>query len=266
MAKQKRCTVKDKKGELTIETVDRTHASFKDFTPLAGEETEDADGGADGGGGAGSRLQRAGPIIKELWKPDSSLLPIFNAVHGELDKAKLFSVTECLKTLSDYVESNGLAADGDTVKLDETLTNSLYKGFGRKKGASDDDLPTTGERADMEKRLQKRLLEYHEITREGADPIRKKGHVPDVRLEENRAHGHNVTMISGLETFGWDMDDLAQHFKKRLMCTTSTAFMPGKHNKNKEVVIQGHHADPVKADLIEKYGIPQSVIKLARKG
>ena len=45
-----------------------------------------------------------------------------------------------------------------------------------------------------------------------------------------------------------------------------TAFMPGKHNKNKEVVIQGHHADPVKADLIEKYGIPQSVIKLARKG
>ena len=57
----------------------------------------------------------------------------------------------------------------------------------------------SGVRADMEKRLQKRLLEYHEITREGADPIRKKGHVPDVRLEENRAHGHNVTMISGEE-------------------------------------------------------------------
>ena len=61
------------------------------------------------------------------------------------------------------------------------------------------------------------------------------------------------------------MDDLAQHFKKKLMCNCSTAPMPGKTNKNKEVVVQGHHLDKVRTELIEKYGVPEKIISISRK-
>ena len=66
------------------------------------------------------------------------------------------------------------------------LVDGLFKGFGRKKGASDDDLPTEGTLADMKDRLGKRLLEYHRITGLG-EPITKKGHVPAVRLVSTQA-------------------------------------------------------------------------------
>ena len=35
--------------------------------------------------------------------------------------------------------------------------------------------------------------------------------------------GHNVTRVSGLETFGYDMEELKDKFKKLFMCTTSVA-------------------------------------------
>ena len=110
---------------------------------------------------------------------------------------------EAVATLRKYIESCALATqDGANITLDETLVNGLFKGFGRKKGATDEDLPTQGKEQDMVIRMKKRLLEYHRIVGLPNGPVEKKGHVPDVRLEENRAHGHNVTLISGLETFG----------------------------------------------------------------
>ena len=86
--------------------------------------------------------------------------------------------------------------------------------------------------------------------------------MPGVLVSESRSHGHNVTKLSGLETFGYDlpvrhfhihvetptkgrggcsrmrvsptaryeMGAVADFFKKKLMCTTSTAPMPGKSN------------------------------------
>lgn len=124
-------------------------------------------------------------------------------VQGDVDKSKLYTVGETAATLRQYIKSRGLASeDGATITLDDVLVNGLYKGFGRKKGTTDEDLPTEGDEADMLNRMQKRLLEYHRVVGLPSGPIEKKGHVPDVRLEENRAHGHNVTLISGLETFG----------------------------------------------------------------
>ena len=49
-------------------------------------------------------------------------------------------------------------------------------------------------------RLRKRLLEYHLIEGLGPEPLKRKGKVPDARVEENREHGHNVTKVTGLET------------------------------------------------------------------
>ena len=72
-------------------------------------------------------------------------------------------------------------------------------------------------------------------------------------------------MISGLETYGCDMDELAGVLKKKLMCTCSCTAMPGKNNKNKEVVIQGHHKDPVLADLTGRLGIPEKYISVSQK-
>ena len=34
------------------------------------------------------------------------------------------------------------------------------------------------------------------------------------------------------------MEDIAQHFKKKLMCTCSVELLPGRTQKNKEVTIQ----------------------------
>ena len=62
----------------------------------------------------------------------------------------------------------------------------------------------------------------------------------------------------------WDMDDLAQHFKKKLMCTCSTVLMPGKTNKNKEIIVQGHHLDKVRTELVEKYGVPEDLLAIRR--
>lgn len=115
----------------------------------------------------------------------------------------------------------------------------MCQGFGRKKGASDDDLPTTAPQSDLIMRLQKRLLQYHTIDGLGRDTITRKGPVPDVKIEENRAHGHNCTTISGLETYGLDVADFAAHVKKKLKCTASVAPMPGKNNPNKEISVQG---------------------------
>ena len=266
MSKKKLIVVKEKQGEPWIESVDRSHKTFKAFTPLEADGDDDDDAGGGGGGGSASKVDHI--VISEVWKPDSAVLPIFAAVHGEVDKATMYTIEEANQTLVKYVEKNSLAIGGEgggnNVKLDVTLIDGLFKGFGRKKGASDDDLPTEGDLSDMQDRMKKRLLEYHRITGLG-EPITKKGHVPSVRLEENRAHGHNVTLVSGLETYGLDMDDLAQHFKKKLMCTSSTAAMPGKNNKNKEVVIQGHHKDPVLAELTGKYGIPEKYIQVTQK-
>ena len=266
MSKKKLIVVKEKQGEPWIESVDRSHKTFQDFKPLLVEADDDtADAGGGSGGGSMSKIDHI--VISVVWKPDSAVLPIFAAVHGAFEKTTMFSIEEANETLAKYIAKNSLAIDGGTTtaRLDETLIDGLFKGFGRKKGASDDDLPTEGELTDMQDRMKKRLLEYHTITGLPGGPITKKGHVPVVRLEENRSHGHNVTMVSGLETYGLAMDDLAQNFKKKLMCTTSTAPMPGKNNKNKEVVIQGHHKDAVLAELTGLYGIPEKYINVTQK-
>jgi translation initiation factor 2D len=265
MSKKKLIVVKEKQGEPWIESVDRSHKIFKAFKPVLDENDDDAADVGGGGGGSTSKVDHI--VISEVWKPDSAVLPIFAAVHGAVDKTTMFSIEDANETLAKYIAQNSLGVDGSTttVKLDEKLVDGLFKGFGRKKGASDDDLPKEGEIKDMQDRMKKRLLEYHTITGLPGGPVTKKGHVPAVRLEENRAHGHNVTLVSGLETYGLDMDDLAQNFKKKLMCTTSTQLMPGKTNKNKEVVIQGHHKDPVLAELTGLYGIPEKYIQVTQK-
>eukprot|EP01049_Picozoa_sp_SAG25_P008316 SAG25_NODE_737_length_5642_cov_2.285225_3_plen_107_part_00 len=93
--------------------------------------------------------------------------------------------------------------------------------------------------SDLIKRLNMRLLRYHTIDGLGCDTIIRKGRVPDVKVEESRAHGHNCTTISGLETYGLDVGEFAAHVKKKLKCTASVAPMPGKNNPNKEISVQG---------------------------
>lgn len=255
MAKKKLCTVKEAKGEAVMLTVDRLHKTFKAFDPALADASEQQQGGGGGAGGAASLINL--PVVKEKWKPDSSLLPIFVRVHGEIDKGDkgLFTIEECTTTLHKYLICEGLITD-EGVSLDEILKNGLYKGFGNKGEVTE----TVGNEADMRVRMKKRLLEYHEISGLGGEPVTKKGHVPEVRVEENRGHGHNVTLVSGLETFGWVMEDIAQHFKKKLMCTCSVELLPGRTQKNKEVTIQGHHGEKVVDELVAKYGMPKQYI------
>jgi translation initiation factor 1 (eIF-1/SUI1) len=47
------------------------------------------------------------------------------------------------------------------------------------------------------------------------------------------------------DPFRAEMEAMASFFKKKLMCTTSVAAMPGKNNKYEELLIQGHHIDAV---------------------
>lgn len=251
MSKRKLCKVQDRGGEPYIVGFDKTKDEIVKFKPRKG-----------GGDDASDKKKKNGnlPVITEMWKPDAALTPLFHD-DGHTDKSTLFTVREARDVLFRYIEKHELQ-EGDAVRLNDTAACALFKGFGRKTG---DEMPTTSTREEMFVNMRKRLIPYHLIEGLGDEPIRKKGAVPDVRISEDRTHGHNVTRVSGLETFGYDMEELKDKFKKLFMCTTSVAAMPGKNNKNREVVIQGHQFDGVMDFLVNKYGIPKKYVKVSKK-
>ena len=139
--------------------------------PLASESDDDDPFDSGGAGGDLSKVDHI--VITPMWKPDSAVLPIFNDVHGEVDKATLYllrrtfmstysvtksksaSICPCFwaccvtyvlgarrygiddacATLEEYINKNALQEAPGKVKLDQVLVDGLFKGFGRKKGA-----------------------------------------------------------------------------------------------------------------------------------
>lgn len=83
-------------------------------------------------------------------------------------------------------------------------------------------------------------------------------------IAAGRAAGHNKTTVSGLETFRVDPDELARYGKKLFNCTASVAELPGKHNHDKEVTLQGHCLRELHEHLIRVYKIPKEHIEVKR--
>jgi hypothetical protein len=88
--------------------VDRRHKIFTSFEPLtaaADEAAAAAAAAAAAQSAASAKSNLKLPIIKEMWKPDSAVLPIF--LDGkQVDKSTLFTLEECEEVLAQYIESH----------------------------------------------------------------------------------------------------------------------------------------------------------------
>mmetsp|Transcript_19464 Transcript_19464/g.31514 ORF Transcript_19464/g.31514 Transcript_19464/m.31514 type:complete len:156 (+) Transcript_19464:123-590(+) len=151
--------------------------------------------------------------------------------------------------------------------LDPTLCDALFKGV-LKKG---DVYPTYLLKSDVTPAWINRFHPQTRLSRGGREFV-KKGALPHVRVESDRAGGHrHVTRCVGMETFLIDPNELAATLAVKLATACTVSEVEGAQNVGKcEVIAQGNAVEKVARILTEHYSIPARLVdskdKLKGKG
>ncbi|ORY72895.1 hypothetical protein BCR35DRAFT_307416 [Leucosporidium creatinivorum] len=258
-------TTKEVKGELLVLSVNGEHAdvqgvrSYKTMAQAATQAAaaaapEAAEGGA-GSSSAGSSSSSV--VVKELFKPSSSILPIFQAVEHTRPESDLYLPTELKSLLTTYIASQSLSHPRDQkfIKLDPLLGEILLK-----KGESVDVLT----KEDANRRLRDGCTAWWSMEKKGEEKVVKKGSPPVIKVAIKNVGKRQVTLVSGHEPWTlFTSDELAEELKHRSASSTAVQPLAGSAKKGQqpkvEIMCQGTH-DALVTKLLIARGVPKQYI------
>ncbi|TXT09017.1 hypothetical protein VHUM_02491 [Vanrija humicola] len=243
--------IKESKGEVVVTGFDPQHPAVDghvQFTTVAEDEAKMAKRAAREAAAAEAEQMS----IEELWRPAGSATAFWEACgieQGSLNRPAVIKLT-----FDDYITKHKLidGKDHRTIVLDETLASAIGgKGF-----KSGDTLV----RDEAVRRLRAGVTWAVSV-----GGVVKKGTLnPIIMSVKTRQGRKQVTLISGLESFGVDVDDFADELRR--VCAGSASVQPltGASPKLnlKEVLVQGSQIKLATEALLGR-GIPKRWIKEA---
>ncbi|KAL4422679.1 hypothetical protein ABPG75_008876 [Micractinium tetrahymenae] len=276
--KDKVITQKVVRKQDCITAVNRSHPAYTGFAgmPGAGSSSGGAaavagsssgnGGGGNGGGGKGGGTGGGSKVsITYCFRAPSSLRPVFGEA-GLRDKERLYSEEEVEAALEAYAAAQGLVGPqgpAGSIKLDRLLHGSL---FNKKEPEGEGSVVPL---AALLKRLMDRLQLHHRLVRpseQGPVEVVRKGQVKAVAISQERRHGRNITAVSHVESFALDAGEMAGVLQRKFQTSCSVSKLPGKEEKDHEIMMQGDLLKQVAAFLTEQYGIPPALMELKHKG
>lgn len=282
MRKKKIIDVVEKKGVISVKSVDRKHKLLTEFVvpsfndagappvvgaggyPAASPKAAAAPKAAAGYPSAGSsnKTGRPAPAISIKYKPSHYTEGLYKAAG--LRKDELLAWEDCCGVLDKYLKQQDLVADGEQVALDELLTNALFVVAGGKKKDAEEP-PTSASVLKMQTALKDRMQMHTVVEVEGLPAYVRKGELVKIQIATARKGAHNITRCTGLETFSVEPEVVAEALKKKLNCTTSVEKLPGNNVKDKVMQLQGHAHQEIIEYLQKEYNIDKKYIDLKLK-
>ncbi|KAI7845764.1 hypothetical protein COHA_000678 [Chlorella ohadii] len=267
--KDKVITQKVVRKQDCITAVNRSHPAYTGFAGMqaagaaAGAGTGSAAGSSSGGRSSGSGGGSGKVQITYCFRAPSSLRTVFGEA-GARDKDRLYSEAEVAEALAAYAAAQGLASsDGRTIKLDRLLAGSL---FNKKEPENEgSDVPA----AALRKRLLDKLQLHHRLVRpsqQGDVEVVRKGQVKPIVISGERRFGRNITAVSHVESFALSADEMAGVLQRKFQTSCSVSKLPGKDEKDCEIMMQGDLHKQVAAFLAEQFGIPLALMEVKSKG
>eukprot|EP01119_Soliformovum_irregulare_P024408 TRINITY_DN8748_c0_g1_i1.p1 TRINITY_DN8748_c0_g1~~TRINITY_DN8748_c0_g1_i1.p1 ORF type:complete len:408 (-),score=177.08 TRINITY_DN8748_c0_g1_i1:6-1229(-) len=226
-------------GVLQIENFDKTHQSLRGFTvpeyAVKGNSTE-----------ISSKIQ-----VYEMLKPVPPLSDLF--ISQGQDKTKLYAPAEARKVLSEYIEKQNLeiSKNSPKINLDDTLAKILRKVH---QGSEIS-------KQDFFKMILGEMQPWHVIEKGESREV-KKGNPKPIQIQTKRRQGNkHVTLISGLETFGINYEELASELRVKCASSTSVSEEHSGKNPGKVLLVQGTVIKEVSEILISEYKVPKKFIE-----
>ncbi|KAL1411375.1 hypothetical protein Q8F55_002331 [Vanrija albida] len=251
--------IKESKGEVVVTGFDPQHPAVDahvQFTTVSEEEAKTAKRAAREAAAAEAEATPVGKSgakqmsIEELWRPAGSATAFWDACG--IESASLNPPASIKRAFDEYITRNKLVDGKDhrVVTLDDTLASAI----GGKGARSGDTLV----RDEAVRRLRAGVTWAVSV-----GGVVKKGTLnPIIMSVKTRQGRKQVTLISGLESFGVDIDDFADELRR--VCAGSASVQPltGASPKLnlKEVLVQGSQIKLVTEALLGR-GIPKRWIK-----
>ncbi|CDW79297.1 eukaryotic translation initiation factor 2d-like [Stylonychia lemnae] len=192
----------------------------------------------------------------------------FNAVVmnvKEMDQTqKYFTLKDARDLISQYIKENDLEANAKKgcIKLDPILAQIIQN-----KRSIDSDSQI--KKDEIFKCIQDHLIECYSVTLCDNNEITirdrvkyHKGKIPQVKVHARRVHNKKQTLITGLELYQIDYEELCTYLQNKLACSvTHQDLEQTSKNPNQGVYIQGNHLDLVSSEILPKrYGVPAKYI------
>lgn len=120
------------------------------------------------------------------------------------------------------------------------------------------------------RRLLSKLQPWHRIQRPAGEEGRlvevlRRGAPKAIGVSAERRHGHNVTLITRVEGWGFSADELASVFARRLKTASRVSKLPGKAENDSEILLQGDLAKQAAAYFTATAGLPAEYVEVVNK-
>lgn len=208
------------KKEVILFSVNRNHPDYLSYKP----EKKKVDKAPSTNNASNEEWLQKTLQVSEIYKPSVHVNPIFASVGAET--SGLYTASEASEIVFQYSEKENLVkpSNKDTVMLDATLCDALFKGA-IKKGSA---YPTEIHKKDLGRTFIGRMQAHHCVTR-GNDTVARKGTLKPIQIMTERRQGNKkVTKLSGMESFLLDAEALASELQKKFACSTTVAELPGQ--------------------------------------
>ena len=116
-------------------------------------------------------------------------------------------------------------------------------------------------RDELLKAFLNKLSPYSAIVQPGKSPVIRSGGLPTIHIEVLSRMGNKVvTVVRGLEAYGYECKEVARDFQKRFACSASVSPVTGQPQL-REVVVQGNWADELRTHLVQSCLVPSNLVE-----
>ncbi|ORX50552.1 hypothetical protein DM01DRAFT_1096375 [Hesseltinella vesiculosa] len=258
--------VKEQRGESNVTSINWSHESFKgveryktiEIHPVETSASNNAQEEASGGSGT---VQ-----VIDYYKPhQAGTIALFEAVKRS--KNDYYNLQQVRQVVLDYIQQEKLIhpSNPKKIKIDAVLTDAIL---------NKDEYNTVDHlgRDQIIQRLVAKLQPFHNVIVPNKEGVMKKGAPKSIEIvQEVRQGRKTMTKVSGMETFGVDIDDLCKELTKLCASSATSNAIVGTSPKAPlyEVLVQGPQIKHV-SELLLRKGIPKKFImvhdKTAKKG
>ncbi|KAI8062572.1 hypothetical protein BC940DRAFT_341718 [Gongronella butleri] len=271
--------VKEQRGESNVTTVNWTHPSLQGVSPYkyiktqtpedtgannAEQHSSTANGTASSPAGtsAGAAGAAAAPIqITDMYKAhQAGTRALFDAVKK--DTGAYYTAQQVRDVALAYIQQEDLVnpSNRKMIKIDAVLTDAIL---------SKDEYQTVHQlgRDQIVQRLVAKLQPFHMVTLGNKEPLIKKGTPKPVEItQETRQGRKTMTKVTGMESFGMDIDELCKELTKLCASSATSNAIAGTSPKAPlyEVLVQGPQIKHV-SELLLRKGVPKKFIMVHDK-
>ncbi|RKP13997.1 hypothetical protein BJ684DRAFT_9268 [Piptocephalis cylindrospora] len=273
MDKEKLMRVKEVRGDLQVLSVNWKHKFITGFVPQETiESTGKTKGGSEKDGEAKSKAKeggsqasaggsnKAGQVrVEYYYKPNHPTGHLF--IAQDAPKDKFYDALGVKQVLQDYLDENDLVNQRNKrlVILDLLLSDMI---LGKDERNGIQEMP----RDTVLQRILDKMQSHYLLHLPGQDPQMRKGSATPLGVHLEKRQGRKVvTRITGLDSWGQDVDEIAKVLQVACAGSASVQQQNGAKPGVMEVQIQGDQGSKV-MDLLTSRGIPGKFIRLDSKG